>query len=543
MGEVSRVGEPRGTGPPNLLVILLDCVRASTFPGTGSPLPAFPFLERLAHESQLFTHASTVAPWTLPSHASLFTGRYPWEHGVMGEGRLQFDSSIPTVAGRLRAAGYATLALSANGLITPLLAAPGSFESYRCAEWWEKTFRWIEPESLGGTPEGRPRGGRTALHVLRKGFTSGGRPRTPYPTMLRTQDPAPSFEQAVQNARPEEVPLSRRADTAVWTAIDGANRVARALKAPADPRPLPIAPWIEHALDSWIQSVPAEQPAYCFVNLLDAHEKFLSNTEFVRGLRAWRRFVQIPQNTRLWLEGEWVPTDAEMTLLRRLYESTVAGLEQRVAALIDAYRRAGRWENTLMILTSDHGQAFGEHGELFHERSPYEPLLHVPMWLRQPGGEGGGRIRTEHVGLIDIAPTLLQAAGVFAPSDLRGVALQEDPLPSRELPVLAMADGFPAIETYRGRASEARVLERLRRAFAVAYCGPYKAIVDVRDASVRTFDVVQDPVEAHDLGATDEGERGRAVASAREAAEQIRQASQGTIDPGVHERLKSWGYL
>ena len=145
----------------------------------------------------------------------------------MGEGRLRFDDSIPNVAGLLREAGYSTLALSANGIITPLLSARGSFESYRCAEWWEKTFRWIEPEFLGGSADDRPRGSRTGLSVLAKGLTSAGRRRAARRTFLRTQEPAPSIEEAVRNARPEEMPLGRRADTAVWSGIDGANRLAR----------------------------------------------------------------------------------------------------------------------------------------------------------------------------------------------------------------------------------------------------------------------------------------------------------------------------
>ncbi len=460
----------------------------------------------------------------------------------MGDGRLRFDDSIPNVAGLLREAGYSTLALSANGIITPLLSARGSFESYRCAEWWEKTFRWIEPEFLGGSADDRPRGSRTGLSVLAKGLTSAGRRRAARRTFLRTQEPAPSIEEAVRNARPEEMPLGRRADTAVWSGIDGANRLARVLRAPEDPRPLPLAPWIEPALDSWLRDQSPTAPVYCFVNLLDAHEKYLSDASLVRGLLAWRRFVRIPQNARLWLEGTWRPTDQERDLLRRLYESTVAALEHRVASMIRAFQSVGRWENTLFVLTSDHGQAFGEHGELFHERSPYETLLHVPLWVRWPRGQGGPQIRSEHVGLIDLAPTLLQAAGVRPPPGMSGVTLQPAPLPLRGRPVLAMADGYPSIERHRARA-DGPLLERLQRSFAVAYSGDFKAIVGVTDRSVQTFHIVRDPEERFDLGDGTDGERGLAVQSALKAAEEIRQVAKGVVDSSVQDRLRSWGYL
>ncbi len=527
---------------PDLLVIVLDCVRASSFPTTEEVSRAVPFLDSLAKESSVFTHASTVAPWTLPSHASLFTGTYPWEHGVMGEGRLRFDDSIPNVAGFLREAGYSTLALSANGIISPLLSARGSFESYRCAEWWEKTFRWIEPESLGGSADDRPRGGRTGLSVLAKGLTSAGRRRAARHTFLRTQGPARSIEEAVRNARPEEVALGRATGAVLWSSIDAANRLARVLRSPESRRPLPIAPWIEPAFESWLRGQPARKPVFCFVNLLDAHEKYLSDASLVHGLRAWSSFVRVPQNPRLWLEGKWQPTDQEMDLLRRLYESTVAGLEERVASIVGILQRAGRWEDTLLVLTSDHGQAFGEHGELFHERSPYEPLLHVPLWIRWPRGQGGGQVRPERVGLIDIAPTLLEVAGVRPPPGMSGLPLQSTQLSPRMLPVLGMADGFPSIEVYRERA-EGPLFERLRRSFAVAYSGDFKAIARVDDRSIQTFNLVLDPGEMNDLGNATDGARGLAVHGALQAAEQIRHVAKGAMDPEVNARLRSWGYL
>ncbi len=530
-----------GARRPNLVVVLLDCVRAASFPGTGGSAGRLPTLERLASESTVYRHASTVAPWTLPSHASLFTGVYPWEHGVMGDGRMQFDDSIPNVAGLLRGAGYATLAFSANGIISPLLSARGSFESYRCAEWWEKTFRWIEPEALGGSADDRPRSARTGVSILAKGLVPG-RARVPHRTLLRAGDTSASLETAVRNARPEEAPLSRRADTALWSAIDGANRIARTLRAPTTPQPLPIASWIEASFGSWLGEQRPDQPIFTFVNLLDAHEKYLSDGGLVRGIGEWRRFVGIPQNSRMWLEGEWRPTAAELELLRLHYESTVLGLEPRIAAIIAALQRAGRWDDTLFVLTSDHGQAFGEHGELFHERSPYETLLHVPLWVRWPGPDPRRGPRDEHVGLIDVAPTLLRAAGIEPPPGMSGMPLQEVGDRPRSSPVLAMADGFPTIERHR-LAGPGPLRERLERSFAVAYSGAYKAIVGVRDGSVQAFDVLRDPTETAALADGASPEVREAVRVAQEAADRIRNVAKGAVDPDVHDRLVSWGYL
>jgi len=441
------VSASSGESRPNLVVVVLDCARASSFPETGGPSGSFPSLERLKDECSIFARASTVAPWTLPSHASLFTGRYPWEHGVMGEGRLELDLSIPTVEGLLEQAGYGTLALSANGLLTPLFARPGSFQSYRCAEWWEKTLRWIAPESLGPRTTDRPLGTSTLLSVLARGIPPRRRRASPEACLSHTPS-APSLREAVRAADPRLVPIGPWGEMASWAAIDGLNRIARALRFPTDPRPLSIAPWIETTLSAWLEHEPEDRPVHCFINLLDLHEKYLSDATLIPDLIAWLRFARLPQNAHLWLQGKWHPTEPELDLLRRLYEAVLVGLDRRMSSLIRILQRARRWDNTLLVVTSDHGQSFGEHDHIFHERSPYEPLLHVPLWIRWPHGEGGGGRVSDPTSLVDVAPTLLRAAGVDPPPGLPGLALQEPATSPRREPVMAMADGYPSIEIF-----------------------------------------------------------------------------------------------
>ncbi len=528
-------------GRPNLVVIVLDCVRASSFPGTGAPPGERAYFEQLAAESTLFTRASTVAPWTLPSHASLFTGTYPWEHGVMGDGHMEFDESIPNVAGILRDLGYRSLALSANGIISPLLATAHGFDQYRCAEWWEKTFRWIEPEQLEGTPEARPRGGGAAASIVWDRLRSGSALRTPRRDLLRDGNRPVSIDRAVHDARPEEAELGPTADWALWAGIDGANRIARTLRTPNDPRALPIAPWIEPTLETWLADEDPKRPVFVFVNLLDAHEKYLSDGKVVSGFPSWFRFTRVSQNARRWLAGDWQPSAAELSLLHNLYNESVARLEQRVARIVEILRRAGRWDNSLLVVTSDHGQAFGEHNELFHERSPFETLLHVPLLVRWPSGQTLPGVRTGHVGVIDLAPTLLRAAGGSIPPGMSGVPLQESELRPLSTPVLAMADGFPSIE--RHRTGPESLLDRLRHVYSVAYAGPYKAIAEMEDAPVRLFDVTQDPDERRDLGEVSDPAAETAIRGAKVVADRIRQVSRGSLDPDVRDRLVSWGYI
>ncbi len=106
---------PAEPGQPNVLLIVLDTARADRMSAYGYARPTTPFLEQLAREGTLFTHALATSSWTLPSHASLFTGLYPFEHGATAE---RLDGSHPTLAEVFRAHGYRTAGFTANVIMT-----------------------------------------------------------------------------------------------------------------------------------------------------------------------------------------------------------------------------------------------------------------------------------------------------------------------------------------------------------------------------------------------------------------------------------------
>ncbi len=108
----------------NVLLILLDCARADHFSCYGYRFPTTPNIDRLAAQGVRFSHMITTAPWTLPSHASLFTGLYPSSHGATDEHR-RLEPHIPTLAEMLRDAGYATAGFCANPWIVETGLARG----------------------------------------------------------------------------------------------------------------------------------------------------------------------------------------------------------------------------------------------------------------------------------------------------------------------------------------------------------------------------------------------------------------------------------
>ncbi|MCI4362631.1 MAG: sulfatase-like hydrolase/transferase, partial [Thermoplasmata archaeon] len=139
--------------PPDVLVVVLDCGRADDFPGGSHAVANMPFADSLRRESLWFPRAVTPAPWTVPSHASLYTGLYPWEHGAHAKGTLKLAEGIPRLPAILRQRGYRTFSLSANHLLSPNLGFSDGFDRLAWAGWWEPYYRTTgtgrPPHSVG----------------------------------------------------------------------------------------------------------------------------------------------------------------------------------------------------------------------------------------------------------------------------------------------------------------------------------------------------------------------------------------------------------
>jgi arylsulfatase A-like enzyme len=117
---------PARPGAPDVVLVVLDTVRAGSVSSYGYARPTAPELDALAREGALFLDATSPSTWSLPSHASLFTGRYPSSHGAHSEHRY-LDRRFPTLAEALAARGYATYCFTANGWISDSLGLTRGF--------------------------------------------------------------------------------------------------------------------------------------------------------------------------------------------------------------------------------------------------------------------------------------------------------------------------------------------------------------------------------------------------------------------------------
>ncbi|HXQ48206.1 MAG TPA: sulfatase, partial [Thermoplasmata archaeon] len=378
--ELFSAGLPAGRRP-NMLIVVMDCVRASDFVGGAEGVTGLPFLDQLRTESIVFPRAASVAPWTIPAHSTLFTGLYPWQHRAHAKGTVQLDLAIPRLPNLLRPYGYQSICLSANPLLSPAFGLVEGFDASVWAEWWE-----------------------------------------PYIRMTRRSHPARPFgpQRAEEPSRLQKIHDSPLVTLLHGTAdivyrhpflVDLANRLLQKVLFPRDESASPVASWIEPTLERWLESVPASAPFFGFINLLEAHEPYLAEPEVIRSLSNYLEYVRTPQDRPSVISGRWSPTAAELELIHRLYRATFRWLDRRLARIVDVLRRTGRWDDTLLILTSDHGQAFGDHGTMFHMHRADEPLVRIPLWVRPPRGVGGGRVAQGWASLVDIPPTLLLEAG------------------------------------------------------------------------------------------------------------------------------------
>lgn len=250
-----------GSAPssPDIVVVVMDCVQATEFSrALGTDGGA---LSELRTESVLFPRAASVAPWTLPSHASLFSGLYPWEHGCHGKGALQLSPKIARIPQWLKRLGYRTYSVSGNPIISPSYGLVDGFDRAAWGEWWERAYRVLE------TPPNLYEGSEV--------------PSRANAAQSRRRRIARTLTVAAQRA-----PFIMAATDTILRRLKGLDRDITGS----------INPWIEPTLGRWLANSPDPSPFFCFINFIDAHEPYLEVAGRPEGSNWWR-CLRIPQDS------------------------------------------------------------------------------------------------------------------------------------------------------------------------------------------------------------------------------------------------------
>lgn len=299
-GPDTRRPLPEGTRPPNVLLIVMDTVRASNLDLHGHTRPTLARTGAYLKDGLILDAATASGTYSLPSHGSLFTGLLPSAHGahsIIG-GHQPYGRAWPdieTLAAWLKARGYATVGMSANDVfLLPWTGLQKGFDTF-----------------VASSPRG-----------------------------LRFRPLSAALRKSAESLRRLPFRLPRRPDLN-WSAVQVTDM----------------------ALDVVAQT---QDPFFLFLNYFDAHDPHVR-----LGTPPWS-----------------VPSPAKEV---DAYDTEIAYIDGEIARLLGFLEQKGRLDQTLVIVTSDHGEYFGERKLRGHPAAPYQLSLHVPLALRLPGVVPSGR--------------------------------------------------------------------------------------------------------------------------------------------------------
>lgn len=313
---------PGPKGAPNVVLIVLDTVRVDHLSLHGYGRETTPNIDALGREGVVFDACFSTSPWTLPSHITMFTGRYP--HETEADWLVPFREDYPTLAEALAARGYAT----------------GGFVG-----------------NLGycGSQNGIDRG------------------------FVRYED------------------FYVKPDVFAFSSLVGSHFASRYLGHPFGTMLRNDAETVTSRFLEWTRELDG-RPFFAFLNYYDAHEDYLPPAGFD---------IYDPTGDPTSAYGTSVRPDAKKQIVAA-HDGCIRFIDHHIGRLVSELESAGLLDDTILVVTSDHGELFGEHGLQGHGHSLYRPLLHVPLVVWSRRGLPPGRRIAEYATLRDLATTILE---------------------------------------------------------------------------------------------------------------------------------------
>lgn len=381
-------------GSPNILWICTDQQRWDTLGCYGNNFVNTPHLDRLAEHGVLFHHAYSQSPVCTPSRASFLTGRYPRTTRCRQNGQ-----DIP----------------ADEMLVTKLLADAG----YTCGLSGKLHLSACNP-SVNPATERRIDDGYHLFHWSHHSApidsTSNNWPTNEYSLWLREQG-VDYQQKPFQGSKHVQTSTSAEHHQTTWCA--------------------------EKAITFIEANAAFEQPWLFSVNFYDPHHAFDPPEEYLQ--RYLDRLDEIPLPTFMPDELASKPvfqsidhrgaygghaghpydqmSDDDHRLVRAAYWAMCDLIDKQVGRMLEALERTGQLENTLVIFMSDHGEMLGDHGIYLKGPYFYDPAVRVPLIFSQPGTIKPGRESHALIELVDLAPTLLEAAGLPRYPGMQGHSL------------------------------------------------------------------------------------------------------------------------
>jgi arylsulfatase A-like enzyme len=452
-------------GRPNVVLISIDSLRADHLGSYGYPRATSPSIDRLASEGVLFEVAVSSTSWTLPAHASLFTGLPDSIHGCT-RNTTSLALERRTLAEALREAGYRTAGFWSAPYLDPHFGMGQGFDDYVSCTGYD-------------IAEDAPRG--------------------------------------MEGEKARE-----------W--IGRVNKLSHTDV---------TSPRIVKKVTKWLDShMERERPFFLFIHMWDVHYDYLApspydtmfDPDYTGKIDGRKRST--PKRHR--------PPERDLEHLIALYDGEIAWTDHHVGALLDLLDERNLAERTIVVLTADHGEEFYEHGRFGHHSTLFEESIRIPLIVRQRGRLPAGSRIPELVRMLDIAPTILDLAGVKGLPDIMG----------RSLVPLLRPDGAAP----RGIALSELVRPNANRTLTSIRSSAWKFVSRRKgQESIGLWDLRRDPSEERNLYGVDAAltaEARRTLNDTLEQLDRLRERHRLETPPGPREipedlerQLEALGYL
>ncbi len=457
---------------PHVILITMDTTRSDHVSCYGYDKKTTPFLDQLAADGVVFENVHSTSSWTLPAHASLFTGLYPFSHNAyVKEGSWGFkvlEDKIVTLAEVLAHQGYKTAGFIGGYFCSSFFGIAQGFDYY-----YENLFNLIIEFDY--------------FFVTR---------------IYRSFFPFDDFFEK--------------------NGLAGKK----------------ITPQINRAALKWIAK-NSHTPFFLFLNYFDPHHPYISlDSDEIASPR------QLSINHRNYVGWELGVVRQVLRKVKELgskekkylldrYDHEIKQMDRGIGELVQFLKEKGLYDNALIIVTSDHGESFGEHGLMIHSPAVYEELVKVPLIVKYPKDYQKTPQAFTPLSLVDVMPEILTVVDIPIPQEVQGV-----PFSRGKRTVL--------VERYKDKSWTWTAFPFGERSLRAVYKGDYKYIW-ATDGKHELYNLKDDPRELHNLVEA-------MPLVAREMETMLSQWSQRTgqenikdkpskMEKGVEEALKALGYL
>ena len=439
-------------GAPNVLLIMVDTLRADRLGAFGATGVKTPHVDALAADGTRYTKAFSQASWTRPSVGTILTGLYPSSHGAVHKADTLRDGVI-TLAEAMGAGGYRTVGFPNNVNVSASFNFQQGFGE----------FHYLAPSLFfGASEEAAKLSLYNILRLVKERF------------------------------------LSR--------SIDVHNYYQ-----PAET--------VTGVVTGWLDGLRPGERFFMYAHYMDPHDPYMVHPFNGEG------YARVAHPN---------PPPDMAARLEEVYAGEVEYLDRHLGALFDDLKRRGLYDQTVIVLTADHGEEFHEHGGWWHGTTLYDEQTNVPLIVKPAVGGARGRSVDDLVTSLDIAPTVLVAAGLPVLPAMQGHALPLDakPVPAR--------DAVFSEEDFEGN-----ILQALRSRewkLVTANAGNPRGLPETG-----LYDLGADPKELRNAAAGAGGRVDELRAALGRAYNQARSqagaTSQTNIDGVTRDRLKALGYL